>query len=258
MKTVTCLTTACLIGASALSVQAAGFTDTFDSIHPDWATDRYDPAGFNSVFFDGDNRLQITIDDADSSANRPPSFSGTFYNTQGKKRDVAVGTTWTVSGDVYISSDMVSGNNIRRTDLWTRDSNEESSAHYPIFGVVRNDDSDPFNPNAASLTSRWRIWDGQVGWVELAAPVTEGWHNLEIIADGTTFVYKLNGSMVHTDLTASSAGFEDLSTVYVQAYNFGDSDYSVYWDNISAVPEPTSLALLGLTGLAVVRRRRAM
>lgn len=40
----------------------AQFADTFDTLDPAWATDRYAPAAFQVVSFLGDNRLQITID----------------------------------------------------------------------------------------------------------------------------------------------------------------------------------------------------
>lgn len=244
----------------------AAVVDTFDFIDPAWVTDRFEPHGFNSVFFDGDNRLEISIDDAESSANRPSGFGGLFYNTQGRQRPVALDTPWTVSGDVYVSSDMLSGSNLRRTDLWTRDSNPvEINAQYPIIGIIRNDPADPFNPNAASLATRWRVWDGDTanGWVDLGAAVTPGWHTLSITADGSSFAYEIDGGSVYLDATASQAGFEGLQTVFVEAYNFspenltnGGQNYSVYWDNVTAVPEPAGAVLVASAMLAGLLRRR--
>lgn len=239
---------------------ASGFADTFDSIDPSWVTDRYAPAGFSSQSFLGDNRLRIDISDADSAANRPGAFSGAFYNTQGRQRAASLLTAWEVSGDLYISEDMLTGANLRRTDLWTRDNNAvEANAAYSILGVIRNDAADPFNPGA-SLTTRYRVWDADTasGWVDLGTAVTGGWHHLSILSTGSAFEYRIDNSLVYTDNTYSEAGSEALKTVFVQGYNFGAGNYSVYWDNITAapVPEPATLTALGLGAFAAIRRRK--
>lgn len=253
-------------GTTALSFGQA-FTDTFDSINPAWVTDRYEPAGFSSVNFLGDNRLKIDISAADSYQNRTSGYQSTFYNTQGRQRAASNMSPWTVSGDLYISDDMLTGANLRRTDLWARDSNSvENNAKYPIFGVIRNDGTgDAFDPNG-TLTTRWRVWDDDTsnGWVDLGDAVTGGWHNLAITSTGSSFEYRLDGNVVYTDNTYSASGFDALQTVFVEAYSFGDAthattdNYSVYWDNISAgpVPEPASMTVLGLGALALIRRRR--
>ena len=252
------------LGLSAIGF-GQGFVDHFDSIDPAWHTDRYEPAGFTVSNFDGGNRLKIDISASDDYQNRTGGFQDIFYNTQGRQRQTTLSTAWTVSGDVFISDDFLGGDNLRRTDLWARDSNTtENAARYPIFGVVRNDGADPQNP-AGSLTTRYRVWNDASGWIDLANTVTGGWHNLAITSTGASFVYSLDGSVVYTDNTTSAPGFSDLSTVFVQAYNFGDAShnvgqsYSVYWDNITAapVPEPASIAAIGLGVVGLIRRRRA-
>jgi hypothetical protein len=249
-----------------MSANAAGFIDTFDSINPGWVTDRYEPNAFVSETFMGDNRLKIGIDQAQAFQNRPAAFQSAFYNTQGRQRGESLTSPWVVQGDVFISDDYLTGENLRRTDIWVRDNNPvEANAVYGIFGVIRNDNADPFNPSAANLATRWRVWDADTanGWVDLAGAVTGGWHTLAILATGTSYEYRLDGGLVYTDNTGSDAGFEGLQTVFLEAYSFGDpthagQNYSAYWDNVSAqpVPEPATMAALGLGALALLRRRR--
>ncbi len=234
---------------------AAGFTDTFDSINPGWTTDRTEPAGFTSSFFDGDNRLKIDV-----NHNSPFDTGGNaFYNTEGRGRDASLTQDWTVAGDVYISEDMLTGANLRRTDLWARDAAAEGSAYYPIIGVIRNDASDPYN-YGGNLTTRYRVWDSDAGaWDNLSNTVTGGWHRLSITSHGGDQLTYAIDSVTVLNQTMAGPVNTDLSRVFVQAYNFGGQDYSVYWDNVSAfqaVPEPTSMVALGLGAIALIRKRR--
>lgn len=234
---------------------AAGFTDTFDSIDPAWTTDRTEPAGFTSSFFDGDNRLKI---DVNHSSPFDPGGPNTFYNTEGRSRAASLTQDWEVAGDVYISADMLDGANLRRTDLWARDAAPEASAYYPIIGVVRNDASDPFN-YGGNLTTRYRVWDSDLGvWDNLSNTVTAGWHRLSITSHGgNQLSYAIDSVNVFNQTMAGPVN-TDLSRVFVQSYNFGGQDYSVYWDNVSAqaVPEPASMTALGLGAIALIRKRR--
>src|SRR5262245_15368973 len=61
-----------------------------------WYTDRYAPAGFASRQMAPDGRLGTllqSISAADNNAGRPAAFSSNFYNTQGRKYDLAAGMT---------------------------------------------------------------------------------------------------------------------------------------------------------------------
>ncbi|MEM9082859.1 MAG: hypothetical protein AAGB34_04620 [Planctomycetota bacterium] len=78
-----------------------GTVNTASSQAPSvWYTDRYAPASFDSAFFDGDHRLKHSINANDSANARPSSFSSPFYDTQGRKYDIA-GTT-SMSIDLYL------------------------------------------------------------------------------------------------------------------------------------------------------------
>ena len=246
-------------GLCVLVGNAAGgaiFTDTFDSIDPNWITDRYEPAMFESIadptLRNEGNVLRLGVDDADSEANRPGAFSSTFYNTQGRQMNMApgVGPNWSVSADVFIDAswDPANGNS-RRTGLWTRDSNPvENDSNYPIMSFLSQD-------NDFSL----RAWDSLVGWHDLGLSSFNGfdtWNTMTIEATGSSFDYYLNGTFLWSDLTASTPGNEDLSRFFLQAYNFGDGGYEVYWDNVSVTPTPGTLSLLGIGVLACGRRRR--
>src|SRR5262245_20251218 len=105
-----------LAGSTIINIKADVF-DSFTSLDQLWVTDRYEPAGFTNVVFDGDSRLRITISDLDSAANRPAAYSGAFYNTQGRQHVVDVTGDWTVSAQSYIGSDAISGANLRRSDI---------------------------------------------------------------------------------------------------------------------------------------------
>lgn len=250
------LTAACaaVFLSTATIASAAGFHDTFDSNDPGWFVDRYAPAGFGSYNLLGENVLKLDISTADSAANRPGSFSGAFYNTQGKKRTAVLNEPWRAYGSLYITSDMLEGANLRRTDLWV------GGSDFPIFGIIRNNALDPFNPLASLLTTL-RVWDpeaGGSGWVNLSTPLSVGRQDLAIESYGGVYSYFYNNALVYTDATITAPG--NAGEVFVQGYNFGDSNYSVMWDDVGIVPvpEPTSMSLAAIGGLSLlfVRRRR--
>lgn len=247
------------MGLCALAGNATGgviFADTFDSINPNWTTDRYAPAIFESIadptLRNDGNVLRLGVDDADSETNRPGAFSSTFYNTQGRQMNMApgVGPSWTISAEVFIDSswDPTTGNS-RSTGIWTRDSNPvENNSNYPIMNFHTQD-------NNFSL----RAWDSLVGWQDLGTSAFNGfdtWNTMTIEATGSSFDYYLNGTFLWSDLTASTPGNEDLSRFFLQAYNFGEGGYEVYWDNLVVTPTPGTLSLLGLGVLGCQRRRR--
>ena len=243
----------------------AQFTDTFDTIDPAWVTNRYPPAGFASVSFLGDNRLQLTIGQTGSTANRPLQYSDPFYNTQGRQRDGGITGLWTLSAQVYVSSafDTTTGPLVRSA-LWGHSGTTPEGGAYMILGFTNASPTDPLNPAATDRAFRFRIFDANFGdWIDLGVPTGfafDTWHMLTGTSTGTSFEYRIDGALVGT--IATTAG-SDLLSAMVQGYNFGQAgSYSVYWDNVtvSAVPEPAASALfaaLAALGLAGWRRRRA-
>lgn len=250
----------------------AQFADTFDTLNPAWTTDRYAPAAFQTVSFDGDNRLQITIDQTGSTANRPaPTYSSSFFNTQGDQRPGDITGAWSYSAELYVSSafDTTTGQLIG-TSLWAHTGTTPTGGAYGIFGITNASPTDPLNPNAADRSFRFQVYDGTIAdptsWFDVGVPAGfnfDAWHTLGISSTGATIEFLLDGVLVYTNPDAAGA---NLQTAFIEAYNFGQTDinglnnYSAYWDNAVAnaiIPEPTTCALvIGLAALGLVWTQR--
>ena len=244
----------------------AQFTDTFDTLNPAWMTDRYEPAGFAVASFQGDNRLQITIDQTGSAANRPPIFSAAFSNTQGRYRLANIIGGWSLSAEVYISSAFdTSTGQLVRSDLWAHTGTTPAGGDYAVMGFTNASPTDPLNPTAPDRALHFQVFDNNSGaWFDLGLPadfVPDAWYTLSERLVGTNFEFSIDGNLVQTNPTVAGS---DLLSGAVEAYNFGQTDanglnsYSVYWDNVAAVPEPATFGLAGgalALGLGWVRRR---
>ena len=215
----------------------AQFTDTFDTISPAWVVDRYPPAGFAAVIFDGDSRLDLTIDQTGSTANRPAIFSSAFNNTQGYQRPGGITGLWTLSAQVYVSSAFnTTTGPLVRSDLWGHTGTTAAGGDYATFGFTNASPTDPLNPTAPDRTFRFQAFDGTTGnWIALGVPpgfVFDAWHTLSETSTGTAFEYRIDGVLV---LTISTDAGYDLLTAFIEGYNFSQAgSYSVYWDNLTA------------------------
>jgi hypothetical protein len=242
--------------ALALGAIANAQTFTFDSavtLSPTqaagtWYTDRYAPAGFTSpVSFMGDNRLRQSISSADSSTNRPASFSGAFYNTQGRKYDLNPFVD-TMSIELFIPSAWGT-NGFRNAGFWgTGVDNSNATTAFPIIEFASNSDE--------ATGGRLRALDG-AGWQSMGLPTGfayDQFYKLNITLAGGQFNYSVGDA----SLSVSANGTTSIANVILQGHNTtAGRDYDIHWDNLQAVPEPASMAAIGLGILGLARRRKA-
>ncbi|WP_442482875.1 PEP-CTERM sorting domain-containing protein [Aeoliella sp. SH292] len=218
-----------------------------------WYTDRYAPAGFTaSVFFDTDERLQQSISATDGADSRPGAFSSAFYNTQGRKYDLEVGTG-EMSIQLYIPSTWETSN-ARMAGFWgTGFDDANAVSAYPILEFT----SEAANP-------RFRGYDNGV-WIDLGLPTGfayDTWQELGISLLPSGEIEYTVGDISATTTMLAGNGTTSIGNVILQGHNsqIGVS-YDIYWDNLSTtvIPEPSTIAMLGLAGvvgLAMVRRRQ--
>jgi len=188
-----------------------------------WYTDRYAPAGFVSAFFDGDNRLLHSIDAADGANSRPPAFSSAFYNTQGRKYDLAPGTT-RMTIDLYVPGSWATTGE-RMAGFWgTAFDAGASVSDFPIIEFTSTDG-----------TPRFRGWLSDPGaWIDMGLPsgfTYDNWYTLEIELVGSTWVYTVGD----LQLTVASFGSIEIGNVILQGHNTtAGVTYDIYWDNFTA------------------------
>jgi len=211
----------------------AAIVETFDDAvvlsptqAPDvWYTDRYAPFAFETVFFDGDNRLMQSIDASDCSPCRPAGFDGVFYDTQGRKYDTP-GTT-AMSIDLYVPAGWDTTGR-RMAGFWATGFNASSTISlYPIVEFT----SDGGVP-------RFRAWPadpGLGGWVDLGLPTGfayDDWYTLEMTIDGSTVTYTV-GDLT---LTLAANGTVEFGNVILQGYNnTAGVTYDIHWDNFTSL-----------------------
>ncbi len=216
-----------------------------------WYTDRYAPAGFTApVFFDGDNRLRQSISAADGASSRAPSFSSAFYNTQGRKFDVATGTQ-AMSIDLYVPADWETTGR-RMAGFWGSASAGAAILAYPIIEFT-----------SESATPMFRGWNG-TGWTTMGLPTGfayDAWYTLDIQLVGSQFVYSVNGELV---TAVDAAGSTGIVNTILQGHNTTDGvSYDIHWDNlVTVIPLPPAAwaglaTLAGVAGVGYIRRRRS-
>ncbi len=239
MKKVIFLLIAAVLAAGITNAQCRFLNETFDAapvisaIKTDnaWYPDRYRPAGFTNAILGGGNVLKISIDGvADGSVGRGGSFTGSFYNTQGRKFNQCNKCVTVMKGSLWVPADWQT--NKRRSDMWASAADPTTTIQsYPILGF-RNPDG---------ISPGIYFWDGNVGWVNSGVSVTYNqWYNLEFRLVGSDIQYLVNGTNVGT---VSANGATYFADVMLQAYNFNDpalpvanqssDSYDAYWDNVA-------------------------
>ena len=216
-----------------------------------WYTDRYAPAGFSSVPFDGDNRLALTVSSSDYQSNL-------FYDTQGRAYDLDAGTQY-LSVQLYVTQAMIDSPN-RITGLWGQA-------------------ADPNNTPVIELANgNFRGWDEVNGvWSSsVAVSAADRWYTLSIYHDtgAGLFDYYIDGALFGS---VGDSGAVDLVHAILQGENgllpgpsssTGDgtgTNGTYYYDNltyapVAATPLPATLPLFltgaGVMGLVARKRRK--
>ncbi|MBX3355727.1 MAG: hypothetical protein KF724_08515 [Phycisphaeraceae bacterium] len=185
-----------------------------------WYTDRYAPAIFAQASFDGDDRLHHGIDAADGADNRPPAFSGAFYNTQGRKFDLPTGTN-AMAVDLYVPADWATTGR-RMAGLWGTAVNDANVlTGYPILEFTSD-----------GGTPRFRGWDNGF-WIDMGLPTGfayDQWVTLTITLSSDSFSYSVGDLAA----TVDGLGSARISNVILQGHNTTTGvTYDIYWDNFA-------------------------
>jgi hypothetical protein len=211
-----------------------------------WYTDRFAPASFSSPVAYGGHAttLEVGISGADLQGVG-------FYNTQGRKLDLASNTT-SMSIELFIDNAFGTGPDRRIAGFWGTafDASATLSA-YPIIELAR--------VGGNLVFKGWDNSTGTFSTLGLPSGFTAGsWQtlNIDLLTGSDQFKYTIGD----LSLLTGAFGSTSIGNTILQAHNTGQ-DYTVHWDTLqtsSAVPEPATWAMLivGFGGVGTAMRRR--
>jgi hypothetical protein len=248
-----------LVSFGLVAPAQAGVINTFDNpgdivLSPTqapgaWYTDRYAPAGFAAGQSGGGRTgvLALSLSDTAGRVDRSAPFNTAFYNTQGRKFDLASGTT-SLFIDLYVPATGTAGG--RYAGLWaTAVDGANAIAAYPIIEAANGG---------------FQVWDTanpMGGWHTIAGfSGTDQWYEIGFDYANGQYNYYINGQLVKS-FSAPPATF---SNVILQGYNTETGvNRTINFDNLSttsSVPEPATVVTIGLlagaVGIRLVARRK--
>lgn len=221
-----------------------------------WYVDRYASSGWD--YNGGTGVLKQTISADDRADARPGAFSSSFYDTQGRKHDLGAGTT-AMSIELYIPGDQ-----LQQRYAGFMGTGVDASSQVASYGIIEFATDVP--------GPRVQGWDDSNGFVNYGLPGTfayDAWHELKVALDTANdqWDYFFDGGLLGA---VGAGGSVEIGDVILQGYNKFTTDqgsYDIRWRNlqtnavdVASVPEPGSLALVGIggIGLMVVLRRRSI
>jgi hypothetical protein len=215
-----------------------------------WYIDRAAPAGFASGQ-PGGGRTGTLLESISGGDYTSPA---NFYDTQGRKFDLATGTT-SLFIDLYVPNSWGALNQSntpaeagRIAGFWaTGVDGSANVSSYPII-EFNNQGGGGFQIFDSVTTGQFSNVSGFSGY--------DKWYQLGFSISGGQEHFYVNGAQVGTIADSDTV---QLANVILQGINGGNS-FDISWDNLqTSVPEPSTFvvwSLLGLTSGAVWRRRR--
>lgn len=220
-----------------------------DIVYAPWGNVSGNPASPNGI-----NNLVTT-------ATNEHSVSG-IRSARANSSDPAA---WNGYADFGASSGFV------RASVWVFEDKSDPGTSNPVTNMLSlYGDSGTNNPNAFTdylqvgvvpfypAGSQGYGWRSASGGIQNASPATArkaGWTQLAIEADalsaGGQVRFYIDGVQVGT-----SARKPGIDLRWVRIGNNSKSYENFWYDDLKVTPEPASLSLLGLGGLALIRRKR--